>query len=320
MPFSPAQNSRLVADVGGTNSRLALYDPAKGEIRARVDYINREFSEFPDVIEKWLAQLGEPAPTQCCIAIAAPPFDDIVAMVNMDWSFSSSELARRFNFNALRCINDFEANAYALPHLTANDLVTMHPGSPGASGKLATVGPGTGLGGSSFGLVDGVPVAGICEPGHMGLAPATEIELQILAKLMPQYGEVHNELILSGPGLERLYQTMGEVLGEKTEALQPAEISMRAVDGSCELCATTLNTFCGLLGSVCGDFVLAQGAYGGLYLTGGILPKIIPFLQDSTFEQRFRTKGAMADHLAEVPLHMVVCSEQGLVGAAHTPL
>ena len=320
MPARNAPPSRLVADVGGTNTRLALFEPATNAYRALATYINRDYSRFEDIIASWLEALDEPRPTQCCIAVAAPPADDRVTMINIDWSFSCRELARRFGFADLRWLNDFQSNAYALPHLSDADKALLRAGTGADPGKLATVGPGTGLGGSTLEMVAGQARAHACEPGHMGLAPATPLELEVFRVLLPRHGDIHAELLVSGPGLQRLYQTLAEIHGLTVETLTPEEISRRALQAEDGPCRDALATFCALLGSVCGDFVLANGAYAGLYLAGGIVPRMIPFIRDSQFEQRFQRKGAMHDHLARVPLYVITTPQPGLIGAAHAPL
>lgn len=320
MPASPPLANRLVADIGGTNARLALYDPTNNEFRALRTYTNREYAQFEDIVATWLDALTESSPTVCCLAVAAPPFGDRVTMLNIDWSFSLRALAERFGFTRLRCINDFEGNGYALPHLDEHDLTTLHPGMAIEDGKLAVIGPGTGLGGATLDWIDGKPVANASEPGHMGVAPATQLELDLFRYLLPRSGEVYAELLVSGPGLQRLYQALGAIGGHETLALTPEEISARAQGQECKLCTLTLNTFCALLGSVCGDYVLANGAYGGVYLAGGFLPRMIGFLQASTFVQRFQEKGKMRAHLARVPLYVITSEITGLVGAAHAPL
>ncbi len=312
--------TRMVADVGGTNTRLALYDPAAGELRALVAYENGDHQRFEDIITSWLQTLEEPPPTTCCIAVAAPPGGDRVTMVNINWSFSCRDVARRFGFIQLACINDFQSIAYALPHLGSADKELLHAGHPEAKGKLATMGPGTGLGGATLEIVAGTPLACACEPGHMGLAAANALELEIARLLLPRHGEIHAELLVSGPGLQCLYQALAQIRGETVDQLTPAEISSCALHGQDELCVLTLDTFCALLGSVCGDFVLAGGAYGGLYLAGGIIPRMIPFLRASNFVQRFREKGSLGDHLAAVPLYAITTAQPGLIGAAHAPL
>jgi glucokinase len=317
-PSQPLPN-RLVGDIGGTNSRLALYDPNTNELRSLRTYINRDYAQFEDIVVSWLDTLTEPQPTNCCLAVAAPPFDDRVTMLNIDWSFSLRDLVKRCGFSQLRCINDFEANAYALPHLAEHELILIHKGTGSESDKLATVGPGTGLGGATLYWKDGTACANASEPGHMGLAPATDLELELFRHLLPKSGEVYAEFLVSGPGLQRLYQALGTIRGLDAPPLSPKEISDKAQRQSCELCSLTLDTFCGLLGSICGDFVLANGAYGGLYLAGGILPKMTNFLQASSFVARFQNKGKMQSHLREVPLYVITSEKTGLLGAANAP-
>ncbi len=311
----------MVADVGGTNTRIGLYDPREGTLRAVKSFTNRDYRGLEEVIDCWLAELAEPAPATCCIAVAAPLSGDQVAMVNIDWSFSRSGIARRFGIERACWINDFQANAYALPHLTTCQRVQLYPGRDGASGKLATVGPGTGLGGATLEWVAGQPHACACEPGHMGLAFATPEELELCRALEHAAGEIYAELLVSGPGLQRIYRALGRVRDQPADSgLAPADISGRALEGTDPLCRAALETFCALLGSICGDFVLANGAYGGLYLAGGIIPRMPDFLADSTFHRRFTRKGSMVDVLEAVPVNIVTAPHPGLLGAAHAPL
>lgn len=317
--MSKPLTNRLVADIGGTNSRLALYDPITDEFRSVRTYTNRDYTQFEDIAVAWLDALAEPQPTECCLAVAAPPFEDQVTMLNINWSFSLQALAKRFGFTSLRCINDFAANAYALPYLAEHDLTILQAGQTERLSKLATVGPGTGLGGATLSWVDESPVVGDSEPGHMGLAPASELELELFQYLLPRSGEVYAELLVSGPGIQRLYQALAVIRGHDALPLSPQEISSRARLQQCEHCMLTLNTFCALLGSTCGDYVLANGAYGGLYLAGGFLPDMIDFLYQSTFLQRFQHKGKMQPHLDQVPVFVITCNTTGLLGAAHAP-
>jgi glucokinase len=312
-------HTRMVADVGGTNSRIALYDPVGRELRALHTFINRDYARFEDVIASWLAGLDEPAPVDGCIAVAAPLNGDRVTMVNMHWAFSGSDLRRRFGLQRMRLINDFEANAYALTHLGPADRETLHPGRHGRA-MLATVGPGTGLGGATAEQVAGEVRVRACEPGHMGLSPGTPLELELFRHLLTKYDNIYAELLVSGPGLLRLYRGLGEVLEQPAAAESPAEVSRRGQEGEEELASLALQTFCALLGSACGDFLLANGAYGGLFLAGGIVPRMIPFLRDSDFHARLLQKGAMGEHLAQVPVYAITTAQPGLLGAAHAPL
>jgi glucokinase len=309
----------MVADVGGTHTRIALFDGSDGALRAERHYRNRDYNRFEDVIVAWLDALPEAAPAAGCIAVAAPHTGDRVAMVNMDWSFSCRGIAASFGFTRFRRINDFEANAFALPYLGAEDAATLHE-ARGNGGKLATVGPGTGLGGATLEEVAGSHHACACEPGHMGLSASSPEELELFSLLLPRHGDLYAELLLSGPGLQRLYLALAEIRDDRVDALPAPAISARAVAGEDPLCERALHTFCALLGSTCGDFLLANGAYGGLYLAGGILPQIIPFLRGSAFHQRLVAKGAMRDQLDAVPVAVITRPAPALLGAAHAPL
>ena len=310
---------RLVADVGGTNTRIALFDEPSGQLSAVATYINRDYDSFEAVLQHWLAQLNTPGPEHACIAVAAPPSADRVNMINMDWSFSMSAIARSFGFAHSRRINDFEANAYALEHLGPDDLVCIHPGAT-TSAHLATVGPGTGLGGASVSHLNSSSLVRSGEPGFMSLSPGTEYERALFDLIRKDSPELYAELLVSGPGLLRLYRGVCRLEQVAAVIDSPEGISREALGGADIQCQTALGIFCGLLGSVCGDFVLANGAYGGLFLTGGILPRMIPFLKRSSFQERFARKGAMQEQLEVVPVSVVTSSYPGLLGAAHAPL
>ncbi len=311
---------RLVADVGGTNTRIALFDEDSREFRAISGFRNADHSNLDQVIASWLDTLEEPPPQRACIAAAAPPAGDQVHMTNIGWSFSRSELARQFGIKRFAWLNDFEANAHALPHLDISNLEQINAGTRPDNAALATVGPGTGLGGAVLRWVNGLPIACDGEPGHAGVSPATELELEIFRTLLPKFGNVYAELLVSGAGLVRLYQAIARIDGADPQDLSPADVSSRAIEGSDKLCVQALETFCALLGSICGDFVLSNGAYGGLYIAGGIIPRMVPFLRSSDFFNRFSAKGAMQKHLAAVPVHVITSAQPGLIGAANAPL
>jgi glucokinase len=310
---------RLVADVGGTNTRLALFDEQAQELRAVAIYNNRDYNSLESVIAHWLAQLESPPPMRACIAVAAPPSSDRVAMINMDWSFSISDITRSFGFEQLRCINDFEANAYALPHLGGDDLVSIHH-CVTAGEHLATIGPGTGLGGATIAQIKGSVHVQSGEPGFMSLAPGSDYEIDLFNLIRQNHADLYAELLVSGPGLLRLYRHVCQL--ENTDAVMrtPGEVSTQAIAGDNAQCCTALSIFCALLGEVSGNFVLANGAYDGLFLAGGILPRMIPFLERSTFHERFCGRTAMQQHLQAVPVHVITTPYPGLIGAAHASL
>ena len=316
----PDMASRVVADIGGTTTRLAVYDERSSDLHHLATYTNNEYSGPEQIIEHWLGDLGETAPSSCCFAVAATPMGDQVNMVNIGWSFSCAELGRRFSFSRMGWVNDFQANAHALPYLGATDREVLQQGQPREGAGLATMGPGTGLGGATLEWIAGQPHARDSEPGHAGLSPATRLELEIFRLLLPRHGNIHAELLVSGAGIVRLYQAVSELRGEPIQELAPADITSRALVGSDDSCVLALQIFCALLGSACGDYVLSNGAYGGLYLAGGIVPRMIPFLRSSSFLQRFRHKGAMTGIMEEIPLYVITAPQPGLLGAGHAPL
>jgi glucokinase len=307
---------RVVADVGGTNTRIAIYDRAADVFLHRVNYHNRDFNQFSDLLTQWQAGLGDLKPRQGCIAIAAPLVDDYITMVNRAWAFSREDITRHLRLEQLTWLNDFESNAHALPFLKPTQLESLHHSDNPLTGPLATIGPGTGLGGAT--VNSGQVQAG--EPGHAGLSPANELELALFKELLRQYEDIYAELLLSGPGLLRIYQTLCVIRGVEPTALSPEEISNSALSGTDAICHEATRLFCDLLGSACGNFVLATGAYGGLYLAGGIVPAILPLIIQSQFLQRFRQKGAMVEQLERVSIYAINSDDTGIIGAAHAPL
>jgi glucokinase len=317
------EGMRLVADVGGTNTRIALYDPAADEFHATRTYINRDFGKFEDVVASWLDSLDKERPSGACIAVAALPSADAVVMSNMDWAFSSKALSRQFGFQQFQWINDFQAIAYALPFLGSTDRHLLYPGSTSDEHlpctKLAGLGPGTGLGGATIETVNQRLHTVACEPGHMSLAPASTLEFELFAHLSKTHDNIFTEFLVSGPGLLRIYQGLCELKGERPQPLSPQQISNHALAKTDTTEEQALSMFCALLGSAAGDFVLANGSYGGLYLAGGIVPGFIDYLAGSDFHTRFCHKGAMRKHMESVPVYVITTGQPGLLGAAHVP-
>ncbi len=311
---------RLVADIGGTNTRIALYDESTDNFLHRSDYINADFQQLSDLLSVWSTSLDGLHATKACIAIAAPMTGDKIAMVNCSWSFRRQDIARQLGVESVTWLNDFESNAYALPYLLHPALSCLQNANSEPGPVLATVGPGTGLGGATLDRRQTPFQVRSGEPGHMGLSPGNASELAVFTLLLQRFDNIYGELLLSGPGLVRLYRALCESQEVAPTAETPEQISSAALNGEDPLCREAAMMFCNLLGSACGDFVLANGAYGGLYIAGGIVPKILPLVQESGFLGRFRQKGAMEKHLAQVPVYAITGADTGLLGAAHATL
>jgi glucokinase len=246
---------RLVADVGGTNTRIALWDSGQAELRGLRVFRNQDYQRLEDVIAHWLAQSGVEVPGEACIAVAAAPApaDSRIHMLNIDWDFSCSDLSRRFSIPRVQWINDFSAIAFALPFLQDGDRKLLYPGATTCGGKQAVVGPGTGLGGATAELRGSQIHISPAEPGHMGLSPGSAMELEIFELLLTKHEYIYAELLVSGPGLQRIHRAICEIQGRHCEAINAAQISERAQTGSDSCCHAALELFCALLGSVCGD-------------------------------------------------------------------
>lgn len=314
--IAPALAPSLIADIGGTNVRFALSD-GSGRIS---DVRSLKCVDFAGVAEAVTAYLEEvapaPLPLTGCFSVACPVQGDQIVLTNSPWQFSTEETRRLLGFERLDVINDFAAQALALPHLAPGDITQIGEGASVPGAAMAAIGPGTGLGVSGM-----VPHAGgwsvvSGEGGHVTWAPADDREREIRHTLCQQYSHVSAERILSGSGLELLYQTLCLLRGEAAPPLESAAIMEHAAAGDSRIAIEAVAVFFGSLGSVAGDLALTLGAHGGVYICGGIAARHVPLLAGSTFRARFVSKGRFADYLAEVPTYVVTNGKSGLIGAA----
>uniref|UniRef100_UPI000475429C glucokinase n=1 Tax=Ideonella sp. B508-1 TaxID=137716 RepID=UPI000475429C len=269
------------------------------------------------------AYLGEtalPVPALAAVGIATPVTGDRVQMTNHHWSFSIEALRQALGFERLRVINDFTALALALPHLPAHELRQVGGGAAQPGAAIGLVGAGTGLGVSGL-LPLGprwLPLAG--EGGHVSLPAETPLEAELVAVLRQRYGRVSAERALSGPGLRALHQALGVVQGQSVtpaDAPEAAAIVEAALAGGDAHCAQVLDLFCGWLGAVAGDLALTLGARGGVYIGGGIVPRLGMAFDRSPFRARFEAKGRFASYLREIPVQLILSpTSPALRGAA----
>lgn len=315
--------ARLVGDVGGTNARFAIV-PAPGHPPSHVRTLAcADHPGIDDAIRAYLAAAGLPAPRVAALGIANPVGGDRVAMTNHHWTFSIEAVRAALGFDRLLVINDFTALAMSLRDLQAGERRQVGGGTALAGHAIGLLGAGTGLGVSGL-LPCGdhhVPLAG--EGGHITMPACTAREAAILAVLGEQYGHVSAERVLSGPGLVALHDAIVRLAGQPARTLGSAEISARGLAGTCPACVETLHTFCAMLGTVAADLALILGARGGVYVGGGIVPRLGPFFAASAFRRRFEHKGRFSAYLANIPTYVIDAPYPALRGAARaleTPL
>lgn len=308
----------LVGDIGGTNARFALSDPAGGgELIAPRNYACAEAPSLEDCIEDYLAEVAPTRrPSAAQIAVAGPVTDGAITFTNGGWTLSEAGLRRR-GFATARLMNDFAALATAAGGFRPADVVELGPGAAGEpDGCLAIVGAGTGFGAAAVIRDSGPEIILPTEGGHMSFAPVDEVEIEILRRLLRKFGRVSVERLLSGPGLQNIYLALDDIAGRPArEAPEPEAITTQALSGADPLCVETVARFCAIFGSVAGDFALGYGARGGVYIAGGIAPKILPLLQKSQFRARFEAKGRFETYMAAIPTRVVTHPHAALLGA-----
>ncbi|WKE65197.1 glucokinase [Gallaecimonas kandeliae] len=308
----------VVADIGGTNARFGLVvgkDGDRYEIVAQERFPSGDFADMQALVAHYLALVAGHAPKHVCLAVAGPVGGDQVHLTNLGWHFSISELKESLGLEQLEVINDFVAYANSIPLLPAEAVVQVRSGQAVETAPIAVLGPGTGLGVACL-VPSGKGWNAIgCEGGHIALGAATERQRQVLNVLAQQLDFVSAEKVLSGSGLPNLYRAVATLRGETPRDLSAADISELALDGE-PTCFETLSLFCEWLGGVASDIALAQGARGGLYLGGGILPRFLEFFLKSDFVKGFTQKGVMTGYLSEIPVFLAIETHSALTGAA----
>jgi len=315
-----AASARLLADVGGTNARFAWQAAAGAPLQDVRTLPCAGHDSLEAAMRAYLAETAHPVPAQAAVGIANPVTGDRVQMTNHHWSFSIEALRQALGFERLRVINDFTALALALPQLPADELRQVGGGAASPGAPIALVGAGTGLGVSGLLPVGPrwLPLAG--EGGHVSLAAETPLEDAVLAVLRERHGRVSAERALSGPGLRALHHALGVVQGQRgtpEDAPEAAVIVEAALAGRDARCTQVLDLFCGWLGAVAGDLALTLGARGGVFIGGGIVPRLGTAFDRSPFRARFEAKGRFASYLREIPVQLILSpTSPALRGAA----
>jgi glucokinase len=309
---------RLVADVGGTHARFASQFAPGAPLVETGRYACADFPSLQDAMRHHLDERRLAPPAEAAIGIATAITGDAVRMTNNPWGFSIAQMKASLGLQRLVVINDFTALALALPALPGESLQALGGGAAVAGGAMALIGAGTGLGVSGL-LTDGrgayVPIAG--EGGHVTLSTATEEEDGVLRVLRSRFGHVSAERVLSGPGIQNLYGALAELRGAKTDGESASRVTALALDHADALALDALRLFSSLLGQAAGNLALTLGARGGVYLGGGIVPRLGSAFDAALFRERFEAKGRFQSYLAAVPTLLIRSSDEAaLLGAS----
>lgn len=311
------QYTGLVGDVGGTHARFALVD-GQGHVRNPRTFRAREYASLAAVMDEYLTTTaGKKRPARAVIAVAGPVLDGEIEFTNLDWQVSEGDLLAHFEFEAVKLINDFAAQALAAPRLGEGDLRPIGPdhGRGAWDCPVVVLGAGTGFGVAAVARSERGEVAVATEGGHAGFAPSDEVEVEVWRRLHAKYGRASIERLLSGAGLYDLYSALAEIEGAQASLADDQAVMAQGLAGE-PLAAATLDRFCAILGAVAGDLALTFGARGGVFVSGGIAPRMADRLAASGFRERFEDKGRLSDYVRDIPTFLVLHPYAAMVGAA----
>ena len=315
----------LAGDIGGTNARLAYFQPQNGHLRLISERVfpSREYSELGEIVSKFL-QDSATRPDVACFGIAGPVHNGRVETSNLPWIIEQSRLAKQIQLPATLLINDLEANAWGIGALGPQDLVPLNRVAQSV-GNQAVIAPGTGLGEAGLFWNGSQHQVFACEGGHADFAPQGELQIDLLRFLASRYEHVSYERILSGPGLVNVYEFLrekgcgdepAEFAGQLAQEDPAAEISRAALEGANRLAEQALDLWISVYGAEAGNLALKAMATGGIFLGGGISPKILPKLTGPLFMRAFLEKGRLRPLLESIVVQIITNDKAGLLGAA----
>lgn len=320
-------NINLIADIGGTNIRIALATTTAEIVINEIEtYQCKQFASLAEVLAHYIDVKGlAKHQINACFAIACPVDADLISMTNLPWQFSQKELKKSLQLNSLSFINDYTAIAMAIPLLSDHQKVKIGGGTSVVGKPISVCGPGTGLGVANLipvsisGKSQWHCVSG--EGGHIDFAAIDDTEQQVMNFIQGIKKRVSYEQLLSGYGLEQIYQALlfinkNEEINTVKDKLSAKEISTKALENSCQICEKALTLFCNVLGSFAGNLALIMNSQGGVYIAGGIVPRFIDYLKMSDFRLRFESKGRLSDITEQAPTYVITEQQPGLLGAA----
>ncbi|MFP5390897.1 MAG: glucokinase [Gammaproteobacteria bacterium] len=324
---SYADGPRVLADIGGTNARFAL-ELAAGQIAHIVNFACADYPRFEDALAAYLEHVLDHVCTQAphqqgrrprhaVIAIANPVSGDAVRMTNHHWAFSIAAAREALDLETLLVVNDFAALAMALPALDAADLRQVGGGRATPDAVIGLLGAGTGLGVAGLIPAGGRYIPLQSEGGHVALSPSDAREVSVLQYAWRRYRHVSAERLVSGPGLSLIHEALSFEAGQWTESALPAPVIVeRGLAGTDALCRATLDCFCALLGTVAGNLAVTLSARGGIFIGGGIVPRLGAYFAESQFRSRFENKGRFSEFNAQIPTLVITAPNPALSGAA----
>jgi len=315
----------LAGDIGGTKTNLAVFAPDGGLVPiAETTLKSAAYPDLKALIQQFLRG-SDLAIDRAVLGVAGPVVHGQTAVTNLSWTISETILEEVLGIKEVKLLNDLEATAYGVPHLLPDDLYTLNDASP-RSGTKVVIAPGTGLGEAVLLYQGGHYHVIPSEGGHADFGPTSLFEIRLLRHLMGKFGHVSYERVCSGSGLPNIYaflkknrfaEESPQMKKMLRKALDPTPIIVqKAMAGECELSIAALNTFVSILGAEASNLALKVMATGGVYLGGGISPKILTKLKDGTFMASFVNKGRFAEMLARIPVHVILNDKTALLGAA----
>jgi glucokinase len=313
----------LAGDVGGTKTLLGLFERAHPRPRLVVahTYLTNEFTSFNQILDAFAADVGAAFAVEAAAAgVAGPVVGDVARLTNIAWDIDRAAIASHLNTGRTQLLNDLEAMALGAMALGPEDLLELQRGTRRRDGNAAVIAAGTGLGQAYLHRVDGRFAAMASEGGHGDFAARTDREMALVRMLRGLYGRAEVEHVLSGPGLLNLHRFTHD--GRECDAVDPADleapaqVTRNALEGRCASCAEALAMFVDAYGAEAGNLALRGVATSGVFVGGGIAPKILPAMQDGRFIEAFRAKGAFSELAAQIPVHVILAPDAGLLGAA----
>jgi glucokinase len=314
----------LAGDVGGTKTLLGLFERAAPRPRlvAVHTYLTNQFTSFNAILDAFARDVDAPVLVDAVAAgVAGPVVGGVARLTNIVWDVDTAQIAAHLNTRRVRLLNDLEAMALGAGVFDPSEIAVLQPGVRRDDGNAVVIAAGTGLGQAYLHRVDGRLTAMASEGGHGDFAARTDREMALVRMLRDLYGRAEVEHVLSGPGLLNLHRFThnGRACGAVADASlmeAPARVSQSALEGTCAACAEALSMFVEAYGAEAGNLALRGLATSGVFVGGGIAPKILPALQDGRFIEAFRAKGAFTELASKIPVHVILTPEAGLIGAA----